>query len=230
MKVIQIRMKIFLLKDLGLDQAQRQVVLFLDKTLGQSECMRNFHEENCFKNYCVDYPYPHEADKIYKKDKIYTITIRTLNLELARFFTETGVNVYTDYIKALNAEVRVIPQKYIDTIYTLTPAILKCETGYWRDEMTLADFENRLKSNLIKKWGQYQNEQMDEDFQFHTRIEFLNKCPVSVAYKGVRLLGDKICLHIADNKRAQELAYMSLGTGVCEMNSRGFGFVNYRWL
>ena len=89
---------------------------------------------------------------------------------------------------------------------------------------------NRLKSNLIKKWGQYQNEQMDEDFQFHTRIEFLNKCPVSVAYKGVRLLGDKICLHIADNKRAQELAYMSLGTGICEMNSRGFGFVNYRWL
>ena len=37
-------------------------------------------------------------------------------------------------------------------------------------------------------------------------------------------------MHVADNEMAQKLAYLALGTGVLEMNSRGFGFVNYRWL
>jgi len=30
--------------------------------------------------------------------------------------------------------------------------------------------------------------------------------------------------------RAQELAYMAIGTGIGEMNARGQGFVNFRWL
>lgn len=54
--------------------------------------------------------------------------------------------------------------------------------------------------------------------------------PVPAVYKNVKLLGDKIRLSVADNEAAQNLAYMSLGTGLGEMNSRGFGFINYRWL
>ena len=44
------------------------------------------------------------------------------------------------------------------------------------------------------------------------------------------LLGDKISLNISDDKLAQDLAYMALGTGLLEVNSRGAGFTNYRWL
>ncbi|HCW52770.1 MAG TPA: CRISPR-associated endoribonuclease Cas6, partial [Clostridium sp.] len=33
-----------------------------------------------------------------------------------------------------------------------------------------------------------------------------------------------------DNAMAQELLYMSIGTGILEMNSRGQGFINYRYL
>ena len=43
-------------------------------------------------------------------------------------------------------------------------------------------------------------------------------------------LGDKICLKISNNEQAQELAYFIVGAGLCEMNSRGYGYCNYRWL
>ena len=49
-------------------------------------------------------------------------------------------------------------------------------------------------------------------------------------FKDITFLGDKIRLSISDNKTAQELAYMALGTGIGEINSRGAGFLGWRWL
>lgn len=38
-------------------------------------------------------------------------------------------------------------------------------------------------------------------------------------------------LAVLDDEKSQEMArYLSLGVGLGEMNSRGAGFVNYRWL
>ena len=96
--------------------------------------------------------------------------------------------------------------------------------------MSLSELEERLKVNLIKKWNHFTGEKINEDFQLYTMLEFLNEGPIVMEYKNVKLLGDKVRLQIADNDNAQKLAYMSLGTGLLEMNSRGAGFVNYRWL
>lgn len=49
-------------------------------------------------------------------------------------------------------------------------------------------------------------------------------------YKNINLLGDKIVLEVAQNHQAQELAYLALGVGLLENNSRGFGFVNFKYL
>ena len=188
------------------------------------------HEENTFKNYCFDLLYPIEGDKRYHKGKIYTVTIRTIEEELAQYFSEICVNQYTQDLKALTADIKILPKKFIKTLYSLTPIILKTESGYWKSCMTLHDFEERLKINLIKKWNTYENTKLDENFQFYTLLEFLNDSPIVMEYKNIKLLGDKIRLQIADNAIAQDLAYMSLGTGLCEMNARGAGFVNYRWM
>ena len=50
-----------------------------------------------------------------------------------------------------------------------------------------------------------------------------------VPYKNVVLLGDKLSLTISKDERAQELAYMALGTGIGENNARGCGFLSYRY-
>jgi len=84
--------------------------------------------------------------------------------------------------------------------------------------------------NLIKKYNLINNEKLDENFDLYTFIEIKNKKPIATSYKGKRILGDKINIIISDDIRAQELAYMALGTGIGEMNARGQGFVNFRWL
>lgn len=230
MLVYQIRMKIFLLQNIDLRQVQTKLTAFLDKGFKKNDKLLMMHETNNFKGYCYDLPWPTEEDKIYKKDKIYTVTIRTIDEKLAEYFQEVCVNSFTDEIKGLTSDIRIIPKKPIESLYTLTPIVMKNEEGYWRTHMRLEEFEERLKVNLIKKWNSFGKDKLSEDFQLYTLLEFLNRTPVAIEYKNIKLLGDKIRLHIADNEIAQNLSYMALGTGVLEMNSRGLGYVNYCWL
>lgn len=229
MQVYQIRMKIYLLAQIDIKEIQEKLTAFLDKSFTVSDALMQMHEENRYKNYCYDLPYPLEKDKIYKKGKVYTVTIRTVDSKLAKHFLEVCVNSYTADIKGLTAQIRILPKKIIESIYTLTPVVLKDERGYWRNYMGMDAFGERIRINLIKKWNGLHDEKLDENFQLYTLLEFLNDSPIPMEYKNIRLLGDKIRLQIADNETAQDLAYMALGTGILEMNARGAGFVNYRW-
>lgn len=228
--VYAIKIKVYVIEDIPLEEVQGAVTAFLDNGLTGISQFAQLHEANQYKYYCNDCLYPIEKDKVYKKDHIYTVTIRTLDVGLAQHFSNYVINTYTDKLKGLTSQVNIILKKHIDMLYTITPAILKCESGYWKDEMTIEQYEERLKVNLIKKWNEYNSEKIQEDFELFTGVEFLNKCPIASKYKGIKILGDKIRIHVADNEMAQMLAYMALGTGILEMNARGFGFVNYHWL
>ena len=230
MNVFQIKLKIFILKNIPIEDSQEIVSAFIDGGLSKDNRLLELHESNKFKGYCFDAPYPLEEDKIYKKDKIYTLTIRTIDKELADFFANKLVNEFNANIKGLTSEVRILPKKHIEKLYSITPAVMKNEDGYWKNKIKLDEFEKRLKVNLIKKYNSIANSKIDEDFQLYSTIEFKNRKPISIKYKNIKLLGDKISLNITENETAQELAYMSLGTGIFEMNARGYGFVNYKWL
>ncbi|MDO5337102.1 MAG: CRISPR-associated endoribonuclease Cas6 [Eubacteriales bacterium] len=230
MKVWQIRLKLYLLQDISVNRIQTAVTSFIDFSFRKNEHFIQMHKENIFKNYVYDLPYPIERDKVYKQGNVYTLTIRTIDARMAAHFLEVCANNYTKEMKGLTAEIRMIPKKHIDYIYNITTAVLKDELGYWRKYMTIDDFEDRLKINLIKKWNFLGGERIDENFLLCTFLEFKNNVPIAVEYKNIKLLGDKFLMHISNHPIAQDLAYMALGTGVLEMNSRGFGFVNYRWL
>ena len=132
-------------------------------------------------------------------------------------------------MKGLTVENRIIPHKMISEIYTLSPVIMKSDEGYWRSYMSLDEYEERLFSNLVKKYNSFTGEQIEEDFPLYTNITFLNRHPISCKYKRISLLGDKLSLQIADDDKSQKLAYFILGVGLCELNSRGAGFCNFRW-
>lgn len=229
-KVMQIRMRIYVLEEIPAAKVQAELAAFLDQELVKDERFAKLHNENKFKMYCFDALYPVEADKIYKKDKIYTLTIRTVDSALAKYFAEQVVNGHTKTVKALTTEVRVIPQKYIQLLFTLTPVVMKCERGYWKDTLSIEQYEERLKVNLLKKWHCFYGEKLPEDFELFNGVEFLNKSPVALEYKNIRLLGDKLRLHVAENESAQNLAQLAVGAGLGEMNGRGYGMCNYRWL
>lgn len=235
MRVYEIRLKLYLLQSIEVNKVQSKVTAFLDQGFAARPELLEWHETNRYKNYCFDMLYPLEKDKLYKKGKIYTLTVRTIDSKLAAYFSEVCPNQYTNEIKGLTGSIRILPKKIIQTLYTLTPAIIKCQPlkeheGYWRGSMSLAEYENRLKVNLIKKWNAIQKEKINEDFPLYTMLEFLNEAPIPMEYKNIRLLGDKLRLQIAEDELSQNIAYMALGTGLLEMNGRGAGYVNYRWL
>ena len=228
--VMELRLKVFLLKDISMPDLMRKETHFIDSALAQKSEWLEFHEKNGFKYYVFGGLWPIEKDGIYKREHIYTITIRTIDSHLARYFSKILQNHYTLDMKGLTIELRMIPQKMIDEIYTLTPVIMKNDQGYWRNEMSLDDYERLLFGNAVKKYNQFTGEKIDEDFQFYTNITFLNRKPIGCKYKNIQLLGDKIKLKIADNSQAQELAYFLIGAGIGENNSRGNGCCNYKWI
>lgn len=230
MKVYEISILVFLLKDINSEDSFSEIANFIDSGMAKIPELLELHKENRYKNYCFNSFYPIEKNKSYKQGNTYTIQIRTINEKLADFFYTKLVNHYNDSIKGLTSTIRIVPQKYIEKIYSITPVILKNEEGYWKGKFNLIDFERRLKENIIKKYNFNMNTKIDEDFQLYTSIEFTNKKPIGFNYKGKKMLGDKIAINISSDKIAQRLAYMALGTGLLEMNARGAGYVNYRWL
>lgn len=228
MLVYEIMLKVYLLEDIKFSEAQEKILKLIDNTLGKDEKTLEFHNNNQFKNYCFNSFYPLEKDGVYKEGHIYTIIIRTVDKFLASYLNTNISFSYTPVIKALKSTMRVIAEKKIKRIYSITPIIIKTDEGYWKDIISFTEFENRLKINLIKKYNSICNEKINEDFQLYSSIELKNNIPIGSSYKGRRMLGDKIVLEVSDNDRAQQLAYMALGTGMGEMNGRGFGFMGFR--
>ena len=203
----------------------------INKTLCNDEEFKIYHAESKeYKMYSMDLPFPFQKGGMYKRDGIYSVRIRTVRPELAEYFVEQLKYAETEYLKVLSTAIRIIPKKVIETIYSLTPAIIKTENGYWRDSMSVTEFEQRLKINLIKKYHTLTGKSLDEDFDLYTHFKFLNEKPIKMQYKGILLLGDKLQLAAAKNKQAQELLYMAIGTGLLENNSTGAGTVGYRYL
>ena len=230
MKVFEIAILVFLKNDIDSKEAFSKISGFIDSGLAKKSKLLELHNKNTYKNYCFCSFYPLEKNKIYGGGKNYTIRIRTVDYDLAQFFCEELVNHFNDNLKALTSTIRILPKNHIEKIYSITPLVLKTNEGYWKGHISLNDFERRLKDNLIKKYNLLMNTKINEDFPLYTSIEFKNKKPVAINYKGKKILGDKLSIHISNDKMAQELAYMSLGTGVLEMNARGAGYMNVKWL
>lgn len=230
MKVYEMSLKVFLLKEINFNEAQSKIADLIDKTLVSDERFLSVHNKNMYKNYCFNSFYPLERDGLYKVGNIYTIKIRSVDKDIANYLNDKLANEYTDYIKGLTIEINIIPKRYIEKIYNITPLIIKNDSGYWKNYLSFEGFEKRLKENLIKKYNSINERKIDEDFQLYTSIEVNNRMPIACPYKGKKLLGDKVNLVISDDEMAQNLAYMSLGVALGEINARGYGFVNYKCL
>lgn len=230
MNVYNLNVKVYLLREIFLNKLQQSITNTIDEALAKNEQYLKFHKDIGYKFYCNNGLYPLESDGVYKEDNIYTFQIRTIDKKLAEYLLNELRDVVTNDIKVLKCDLNIINKKHINKIFSITPLIIKDYKGYWREHMSLKEFEERIKVNLVKKYNQFTGEKISESFEFYTTIEFKNKKPISVEYKNIKLLGDKIQLTIADDEVSQKIAYMTLGTGLGENNSRGLGFVNFRYL
>ena len=231
LRVYEISVKVFTLRDFQQEEASFVISGFVDVCLSKDIKYLEFHNKNCYKGYVIDMPYPLEPGGTYKKEKVYTVRIRMIHKELMNYLMENLGNTTSEYFKGLTTHVRVIPKKHISKIYSITPVLMKLgEGGYWKSNISFEQYEHLLKTNLIKKYNTFMNTKIDEGFQFYTNIRKLNRVPIKIKFKNIALLGDKFEIEVADNEMAQELAYLALAAGIGENNSRGCGFVNYKYL
>lgn len=234
MKVFELTAKVFLKEPVPLDEGIRAVTEFIDCSLASEGAFLQMHQQKGYKYYCHDNLYPlAPAGKAYRKEQIYAFRVRTINPELAGFLRERLPRMETGKLKGLTAAARILPERMIRTIFSITPVILKSDGGYWRGTLEIKDFERRIRENLIKKRNDWaaggRGEKTKEEIPFYSGLIFLNKGPIRVPYKNILLLGDKIELEIETDRASQELARIAIGTGLGENNSRGGGFVNFRW-
>lgn len=231
MNVYELKINLRLKRDLQYNQIFEKTNYFIDCVLSQNKNFSEYHKSKEYKGYVHDLLYPIEKDGMYKSGKIYTMRVRTIDEWLVKYFLSQLAFNETLELKGLGCEIKIIPKKVIKTLYSITPIVLKNPgLGYWRNHMSLEQFEKRLKDNLIKKYKYFTEIDFDENFVFYNLIEFKNKVPVKVPYKDIYLLGDKIRMEIAQNQQAQDLAYLALGTGILENNSRAMGFMNFKYM
>lgn len=226
MKVFEIKLKVFLLKDIYKTEVQERVTNFIDGTLALNKDMLLLHEDKQrYKLYSYGGLQNIEKSGLYSSGNIYNIIIRTVDQKLARYLYSFLPKYQNHIMKGLIADIHILPKRILERIYTQTPAIIKNDSGYWRDCLSFEEYEQRIKINLIKKYRQFCGKNMKDTIPFYTSIQIDNKKPIAVTYKGIKLLGDKLTLYIANDTISQELAYFALGVGLGEMNSRGFSFV-----
>lgn len=233
MKVFELSAKVYLTDNISSRIMMGKVAALIDNTLCMTEKYLEFHKANFYKGYTFDGFYKVESDGMYKKGNIYTFRIRTIDEKLALYLEEKLTNNYTKEIKVLTVVKRVVPKKYIEKIFAITPVIIKNDQkGYWRAHMSVQEYEKRLIDNLIKSHNFFTGEKIDENFEMFKYIKFDNQKPVAVFYKdNISLLGDKITAFINENEKAQELAYLTLGIGLGENSSSiGCGFCGYKYL
>lgn len=230
MKVWELALKVYLKKNIQMEESQMEISKIIDSCLIRDINLLNFHNNNQYKNYTFSSFYPIEKNKIYLAGKVYTVTLRTVEEKLINHFQKFLENESNEMIKALTLKIKTVPKKYIERIYSITSVVAKFDNGYWRSNESVEIFEKRLKENLIKKYNNFTKQNIDEKFDIFTFMKFDNRKPIATKYKNIKMLGDKITLNVAVNDLAQDLAYFSLGTGLLEMNGRGYGYVNYKWL
>lgn len=230
MLIFEYKQKVRLKKNISYEFISEKIAYFIDSALAKEEKYLKLHNSREYKNYVFDFLYPCENDKEYKSGKIYSFRIRTVSQELAEYFSEKLNYHFSKELDGLGGELKIIQQKVLDKIYSITPILLKNSQGYWKQNLSVKQFEDRIFINLVKKYNSIMDTKLDENIQLYDFMEFKNNKPVKTSYKGKILLGDKLQFTASKNKVAQDLWYMALGTGLGENNARGLGFINYRYL
>lgn len=222
--VYQVRCLVTLKQDIELVDLAETFSKILDERI----CLKlgnEYHSSKDFKEYCFDNFYKIEKDKIYKAGKNYIIRIRTIREDLCKIFIMME-DFENDLLKINKTEFKTVPRTIIDKLYTLTPALLKEENGYWKFKYNFNFYKEALITNTIKKFKNFTECDLPKEkiADFFEGIEFKNTKGIRIIYKKANFFGDKFEITIKKDKISQKIAYMLLGVGILQNNSRGYGF------
>lgn len=222
MQYYNIKVAVLLKNDTQAFENYEKISKLISASMLKDQTLKQLHEEKKYKNYVFCNLYPIEKDGVYKAGNIYTFQIRTIDFKLGLKIKQVLNNFQNEEFKVIVSDLESSTQRKINTLATLTPAIITSDKGDYliNDDMNLV--KERILANAQKKYNQLYNEKIDMDFI--KSIKQTNNKPIKIPYKNINILGYKFEIEVKDDPISQNLAYLILSVGLLEKNAEGFGF------
>lgn len=230
MNFYELIIKVKLSKNMNFIEVPYNIGVFINNSMLKTALLKKIHEEKFYK-YVYDTFYPIEKDKIYKKDKVYSFRLRSMNIQLLNKMAIAIYNHNYNDIKAIDVDLKVQEADKINEIYTLKPVIVTIDSKPWLKEKYSIDLlMKRLNDNLEKKLKQIGEEYGDNELgMFINEIEILNRFPMKYRYKSITLLGNKVQIKVNQDEFSQKKALIAIALGLGEKGSSlGAGFCDYK--
>lgn len=234
--IYEISCKIYLLSNISKKYIKSELAFLIDKCLLSNKDMAEFHNINKSKYYSFNTKViPNDYNDILKKSMIYEFKIRTVDKNLLDFLINNLPHTYSDKIKVLECDYRLLNEGIIEKIYSITPAVLNFKNqdnkidGYWERNHNIEDVLNRIQQSLIIQYNKFSNEDIPLDTVIFNSINKKNNYPIPETYvknKELTFLCDKFELYVEMSSEAQKIAQFACATGIGAKCARGFGFVN----
>lgn len=222
MQYYNIKVAVLLKNDTQAFENYEKISKLISASMLKDQTLKQLHEENRYKNYVFCNLYPIEKDGIYKAGNIYTFQIRTIDFKLGLKIKQVLNNFQNEEFKVIVSDLETSTQRKINTLATLTPAIITSDKGDYLINNDMNWVKERILANAQKKYNQLYNEKIDMDFI--KSIKQTNNKPIKIPYKNINILGYKFEIEVKDDPISQNLAYLILSVGLLEKNAEGFGF------
>jgi CRISPR-associated endoribonuclease Cas6 len=222
MQYYNIKVAVLLKNDTQAFENYEKISKLISASMLKDQALKQLHEENRYKNYVFCNLYPIEKDGIYKAGNIYTFQIRTIDFKLGLKIKQVLNNFQNEEFKVIVSDLETSTQRKINTLATLTPAIITSDKGDYLINNDMQLVKERILANAQKKYNQLYNEKIDMDFI--KSIKQTNNKPIKIPYKSINILGYKFEIEVKDDPISQNLAYLILSVGLLEKNAEGFGF------
>lgn len=222
MQYYNIKVAVLLKNDTQAFENYEKISKLISASMLKDQALKQLHEENRYKNYVFCNLYPIERDGIYKAGNIYTFQIRTIDFKLGLKIKQVLNNFQNEEFKVIVSDLETSTQRKINTLATLTPAIITSDKGDYLINNDMQLVKERILANAQKKYNQLYNEKIDMDFI--KSIKQTNNKPIKIPYKNINILGYKFEIEVKDDPISQNLAYLILSVGLLEKNAEGFGF------
>ena len=222
MQYYNIKVAVLLKNDTQTFENYEKISKLISASMLKDQTLKQLHEENRYKNYVFCNLYPIEKDGIYKAGNIYTFQIRTIDFKLGLKIKQVLNNFQNEEFKVIVSDLETSTQRKINTLATLTPAIITSDKGDYLINNDMQLVKERILANAQKKYNQLYNEKIDMDFI--KSIKQTNNKPIKIPYKNINILGYKFEIEVKDDPISQKLAYLILSVGPLEKKAEGFGF------
>lgn len=219
-----LKVTIGLTEDIQLNNLNYTLSNFINSAMLKNEELKKIHKAKVkFKHYCFSGLTPIEKEKIYKKGCFYEFHIKSPNEEFLSNLKDILNKHSSNNIMCFNVSMNNVDIKNIEQIKSLTPAIITHENKTLI-KPDLLFMQDKIRKNTIRKYNDFYNTSIEENFNFITSIEILNLKQIKVNYKNTSFFGNKFSLLINPDETSQKIAKFLIQTGLLEKNSIGLGY------